>query len=349
MDKMQYVTLGKTGLKVSRFSYGNWVNCPKDAQANSDKLVKLAFDNGINFFDTAEAYGAGEGEKQMGISLKALKVPRTDYVLTTKLFWGKFANNVNDKNMVGTSRKHLVEGVERSLKNLGHDYVDILFCHRYDHTTPILEVVQTMKSLVENGKILYWATSEWPAIRIMEAMHIADKIHGPRPIAEQCQYNMLERKKLEADYSVFFDDYHFGTTIWSPLASGILSGKYNKGIPEGSRFDKNPQYKSIFERWLGDDVKEKTIKKLNDLEAIGKEIGCSLTQLALLWTIHNKDVTTCILGASSEEQLTENIAALQFASQYTSAIEAKVEAILGNAPEQERNMLTQQFLPGRRQ
>ena len=345
---MEYVNLGNTGLKVSRFSYGNWVNCPTGAQEHANKMVKLAFDAGINFFDTAEVYGAGEGERQMGIALKALGVPREDYVLTTKLFWGKQSVNTNTQNLIGNSRKHLIEGVNRSLTLLQHDYVDVLFCHRYDHTTPMTEVCQAMKTIIESGKALYWATSEWPAARIMEAIHISDKIGGPRPIADQCQYNMLERSKIELDYAPLFDDYKYGTTIWSPLASGILTGKYNNGIPPGSRFDTNKQYASILEKWLGDNVKEVNIKKLQALEAIATELGCKLAQLALAWTIATKDVSTCILGATSEEQLKENLAALPIKAKITPEIEKRIEAILQNAPTQEKNYLTWQSLPGRR-
>jgi voltage-dependent potassium channel beta subunit len=349
MDKMQYVNLGNTGLKVSRFSYGNWVNCAKDAQETSDKLVKLAFELGINFFDTAEAYGSGEAERQLGKSLKLLNVPRTDYVLATKIFLGKQPDNVNPQNCLGTSRKHLVDGVNRSLKHLDHDYVDVLFCHRYDHTTPVLEVCQAMKTLIDSGKTLYWATSEWPAVRIVEAIYLSDKIGGYRPIADQCQYNLLVREKVEKDYASIFDDYHYGTTIWSPLASGILTGKYNNGIPEGSRFATNAGLVDlVFKRYLGDSVKDATIKKLNELQKIADELGCTLGQLAIAWTLKNKDVSTCILGATSEEQLRQNVAAADFVKKITSEVEARIEAILANAPEQERNWITWQQLPGRR-
>jgi len=348
MDKMQYVTLGKTGLKVSRFSYGNWVNCAENAQEQANKMVKLAFESGINCFDTAETYGSGEGEKQMGIALKALGVPREDYVLFTKIFWGTRPDHKITKNVVGTSRKHLIEGLNRSLQLLQHDHVDVLFCHRYDHTTPVLEVCQAMKAILESGKAFYWATSEWPAIRIMEAIHICDKIGCPRPVADQCQYNMLERQKVEADYVALFDDYGYGTTIWSPLASGILTGKYNKGIPEGSRFDTHKEYMSIYNRFLSDEKKDSTVKKLNELDAIAKEIGCTLAQLAVAWTVANKDVSTCILGATSEEQLKQNLAALDFRTKITKEIEEKINKILGNAPEQERNYITWVPLPSRR-
>lgn len=240
--KMEYVTLGRSGLKVSRLSYGNWLNSDEDskAQETADTLLKLAFDNGINFFDTAELYGSGKGERQLGISLKNLNVPRSDYVVSSKIFWGKFSENTNGHNNFGTSRKRLIEGLERSLKNLQLDYVDVLFCHRYDHETPTIEVVQTMKSIISSGKALYWGTSTWPAVRVMEAMLLCDIVGCPRPIAEQCQYSMLIREHVEKDYIALFDDYGLGTTIWSPLACGVLTGKYNDGIPEDSRFGKNP-------------------------------------------------------------------------------------------------------------
>lgn len=242
-NKMEYVTLGRSGIKVSRLSYGNWVNSEEDseAQKTANELVKLAWDNGINFFDTAEAYSAGKGERQLGIALKALNVPRSDYVVTTKIFWGNHPDNTNAHNNVGTNRKRLIEGINRSLENLQLEYVDIVFCHRYDHETPTIEVVQTMKSIINSGKALYWGTSTWPAVRVMEAMLLCDIVGCPRPIAEQCQYSMLVRDTVEKEYATLFDDYGLGTTIWSPLASGILTGKYNEGIPKGSRFDTNPQ------------------------------------------------------------------------------------------------------------
>lgn len=351
MDKMEYTTLGDSGLKVSRFSYGNWVNCPEgeDSQEKANKLVKLAFDNGVNLFDTAEAYGFGEGERQMGAALRALNIPREDYVLTTKIFWGKQKENVNAKNVFGVSRKHLIEGVNRSLKLLQHDYVDILFCHRYDHTTPTKEVCETMKILIESGKVLYWGTSEWPAARIMEAIHICDKIGAPRPIAEQCEYNLYNRKKVEAEYAPLFDDYKLGTTVWSPLCSGILTGKYNNGIPEDCRFKKAPQYARIYDRYFADDKKEATIKALQAFEELAKSLGdFKSSQLALAWTLKSNDVSTTLLGASSEEQLSENLKALEVVPLITKEVEQKIEDIFKTAPEQERNYHNWTPLPGRR-
>ena len=352
MEKMQYVNLGNSGIKVSRFGYGNFVNSGRqDAQELSNKLIKAAFDLGINFFDTAEVYGEGEAERQLGVALKHLNVPRSDYVLTTKLFTGGQPGNKNLQNLRGTSRKRIIEGLDRSLAHLNQPYVDIIYCHRFDHTTTVLEVCQAMKTVIDAGKAFHWGTSEWPAVRIMEAIHISDKIGGYRPIVDQCQYNLLERKKVEGEFVELFDDYKFGTTIWSPLASGILTGKYNNGIPEGSRFDVN---KSAFvagylNLWLGEKVREKNVKKLNELAAIATQIGATLGQLALAWAIKNKDVHVCILGASNESQLKENIAAFDFVSKITAEIEKKIEDILENAPEQQTNFLTWKPLPGRRQ
>jgi len=310
--------------------------------------VKAAWENGINFFDTAEAYDSGKGERQMGIALKNLNVPRSDYVVSTKIFWGKFDDNTNFSNNFGTSRKRLIEGLDRSLKNLGLDYVDVLFCHRYDEDTPTIEVVQTMKSIIESGKALYWGTSTWPAVRVMEAMLLSDIVGCPRPIAEQCQYSMVHREPVEKDYVALFDDYHFGTTIWSPLASGILTGKYNDGIPEGSRFAVNDKYMFIFNRYFGDQSKEKTLKTLQGLAAIATKIGCSQTQLALAWTIVSKDVTTCILGASKVAQLEENLKALEFVDKLTPEILQEIEDVLDNRPTLGTDFRNRCDLPKRR-
>lgn len=345
---MEYVGLGNTGLKVSRFSYGNWINCKEDAQEVANKLVKIAFDAGVNLFDTAEAYGDGQGEVQMGIALKKLGVPREDYVLTTKLFWGARDENKIGENLNGTSRKHIIEGLKRSLKLLQHDYVDIVFCHRYDHTTPVEEVCWAMKDAIHSGKALYWATSEWPGIRIMQAIYICDRIGAPRPIADQCEYNMYNRAKVEVEYAPLFDEFKYGTTTWSPLACGILTGKYNNGIPPGSRLDTNKGLAYMFEEFFGSTTKDKTLKQLHALQELATELGGSLPQLALAWVIYNKDVSTCILGATSEAQLQENLGALVIKKKITKEIESRIEKILGNAPAQEKNYFSWEPLPGRR-
>ena len=311
---MKYVTLGKSGLKVSKFSYGNWVNSNDEeaAQQEANALIKCAWEGGINYFDTAEGYDQGKGEIQFGKAIRALNVPRSDYVISTKIFFGKFPTNNNSHNNVGCSRKRLIEGLDRSLANLDFPYVDIVFCHRYDDGTPTLEVVQTIKSLIDQGKCFYWGTSTWPAVRVMEAILLCDAIGCPRPIAEQCEYSMLERQYIEKEYIALFDSYNLGTTTWSPLASGVLTGKYNDGIPEGSRFDVHQKWKFIFDSYFGGEESVKTLKKLNGLDAIAKKIGCSMTQLALVWAAHSKDVTTVILGASKVAQLEENLKALEF-------------------------------------
>lgn len=331
---MKYVTLGRSGLKVSKFSYGNWVNSndEEEGQKIGNKLVKTAWENGINYFDTAEFYGKGQGERQFGIAIKTLGVPRSDYVVSTKIFWGRFSDNNNYVNNFGTSRKRLMEGLNRSLKNLQMDYVDIIFCHRYDEDTPTIEVVHAMKSILQSGKALYWGTSTWPAVRVMEAMLLCDIVGCPRPIAEQCQYSMLFREQIEKNYIALLDDYDLGTTIFSPLTYGILTGKYNNGIPEGSRFAKNKECMFVFDKYFCDEEKEATLKKLEGLAGVAEKMGCSMAQLALAWTIISKDVTTCILGASKVTQLEENLKALEFMEKITPEISEEIEGILKNRP-----------------
>jgi voltage-dependent potassium channel beta subunit len=341
MEKMRYVTLGKSGLKVSKFGFGNWVNSSsaEEAQKTCNAMVKVAFENGINFFDTAESYGQGDGEVQLGNALRALGVSRSEYVLTTKIFIGPRRGGKNFKNEFGLSRKHLIEGTLRSLKNLDHEYVDLLLAHRYDETTPTLEVCHAMKTIIETGKAMYWGTSEWPACRIMEAIFLCDQIGAPRPISEQCEYNMLTRDKMEKEYGPLFDDYGYGATTWSPLASGILTGKYNNGIPEGSRFDQNPSLSRIFNKYFGPDRKEATVKKLNQLEEIAKELGCTLSQLGVAWVGAYKNVSVALLGASSEAQLKQNLGALDVLDKIQGDVAKRINQILANAPEQDLSWL----------
>ena len=351
-NKMEYVNLGRSGIKVSRLSFGNMTNAKDDeeAQKTANALVKLAWDNGINFFDTAEAYGDGKAERQLGIALRALNVPRSDYVVSTKIFSGKFPENTTRVNNVGCSRKRLIEGLNRSLKNLEFDYVDVVFCHRYDEGTPTIETVQAIKAIITSGKALYWATSTWPPVKLMEAIHLCDAIGCPRPIAEQCQYNMLVRYEIESNYTDFFDDYGLGTTIWSPLCSGILTGKYNEGIPEDSRFAKNPQYKSFFfNTYMGtEEKKAETVAKLHGIGEIAKKLGCSQVQLAVAWTLKTKDVTTAILGASKASQLEENLAALQVVDKLTPEVLKEIEDVLDNRPTRRTDYRTWAPLPHRR-
>ena len=350
---MQYVNLGRSGLKVSRLSFGKGViflDDDEEAQKLANTLIKLAWDRGINYFDTAELYSFGKGERQTGIALKNLGVPRSDYVVSTKIFWGNFADNTNTVNNIGTSRKRIIEGLDRSLKNLQLDYVDIVFFHRYDIETPTIEVVQAMKDVIASGKALYWATSTWPAHRVMEAMLLCDIVGCPRPIAEQCQYNMLVRDEVEKDYIDLFDDYGLGTTIWSPLCSGILAGKYNNGVPEGSRFDLAKNWKPILhDQHLGtEELRKATVAKLNALAEIAKKIGCTQVQLSIAWTLKNDDVSTAIMGASSEKQLKENLDSFAFVDKLTPEILKEIEDVLDNRPSLGMDYRTFQPRPFRR-
>ena len=338
-NQMQYKNLGRSGLKVSRFSYGNFLTTPKGMEEEHQQLVnsmiKLSFEKGINFFDTAEAYDAGEAERKLGKALKALNVPRSDYVVSTKIYWGRHSSNSTDVNNVGTSRKHLYEGLERSLANLQLDYVDVLFCHRYDNETTTEEVVQAMRDIIASGQALYWATSTWPADRIMEAILLSD-IHGaPRPICDQCQYSMLHRGPIEKEYINLFDSYGYGTTVYSTLKFGILTGKYNESIPEDSRLSRHKvstRFLSQKGEVFSPENKASTIDKLRKLAVVAKKVGCTQTQLSLVWTLHSKDVTTAILGARNCKQLAENIDAIRFYDKLTPEILEEIEGILQNRP-----------------
>ena len=336
-NKMVYSTLGRSGLKVSKISYGNWINCSdaEEAQKLSNKLVQVAFSKGINFFDTAENYGKGEGERQLGVSLKALNVPRSDYVVSTKIFNGDYSENSNTINNIGTSRKRIIEGMNRSLKNLQMDYVDVVFCHKWDAWTPIEELVLAMKQIIAEGKAFYWGTSNFPPVKVMEALLLCDKYQCPRPIAQQTQYNMLYRDRLEKEFVFHIEDYGYGTTVWSPLAAGVLTGKYNNGIPEGSRFSKpeNKRFMGLFNRYMGDDVKDQTVEKLQKLAAVAERLGASLPQLALAWNTVFKDVSTSIIGATKVEQLEENLGGLEVMEKLSEEVLQEIEGILDNRPD----------------
>lgn len=268
--KMEYRYLGNSGLRVSVLSFGNWLNSnkPEDYEITRDAM-KMCFAAGINFFDTAEVYGFGEAETLMGKAFKELAMKREEIVVSTKIF--KIGAGVNDTFL---SRKHIIEGVNNSLKRLQLDYVDVVFCHRPDYETPLEETCRAMNSVIENGKAFYWGTSEWTADRIAKAIEICERLNLHKPIVEQPQYNMLARTKFENEYRFIFQEYKYGTTIWSPLAGGILAGKYNDGnIPEGSRYDQHKTLDPIWNKYMGADNKESTLKKLNALADIAKELG----------------------------------------------------------------------------
>jgi len=324
---MEYRKMGKTGLQLSVLSYGSWVTFHKQVDdSQADLLMGLAYDSGINFFDNAEVYALGESEKLMGRVLKRKGWDRTSYVVSSKAYFG-WRGKDNKPNQTGLSRKHLVEACNEALQRLQLDYLDLFFCHRPDPAVPIEEVVWTMNHLMQQGKILYWGTSQWSGAEIMEAHRAAQEYKLIGPAMEQPQYNMFERYKMEMDYLPVFRNVGLGTTIWSPLAAGFLTGKYNKGIPAGSRLAIEG-FDWLKERWL----QEEKIKKVQQLEELAKKIGTSLASLAIAWTVSNPNVTTTILGATKEEQLRENLNALQAVPLLTEDVMEEIEKILQNRP-----------------
>jgi voltage-dependent potassium channel beta subunit len=319
--------MGRSGLELSVLSFGSWVTFHKQINDNSaDELMGIAYDNGINFFDNAETYALGESEKMMGRVLKKKNWDRTSYTISSKVFFGWRGKN-NKPNQTGLSRKHIVEACHEALGRLQADYLDLFFCHRPDTNVPIEEVVWTMHNLIQQGKILYWGTSQWSAAEIMEAHRVAGHHNLIAPVVEQPQYNMFERFKMEQDYLPVFKNVGLGTTIWSPLAAGFLTGKYNNGIPEGSRLAIEG-FDWLKDRWIQDAKLEK-VKKLTILAA---ELGVPLASVAIAWTIKNPNVTTAILGATKKEQLEQNLKALDALPLLTDEVITKIEAILQNKP-----------------
>lgn len=318
---MEYRRLGKSGLQVSALSFGSWVTFGNQVGDNvAENLMKTAYDNGINFFDNAEVYATGKSEKVMGKLLKKFKWKRDTYTVSSKVFWGG-----DLPNQKGLSRKHVVEACDAALKRLQVDYLDLYFCHRPDINTPVEETVWAMHSLIMQGKVLYWGTSEWSAQEIQEAIGIAKQHHLIGPTMEQPQYNMFWRERFEVEYFKLFRDYGLGSTIWSPLASGVLTGKYNERFPKGTRLSiKNMAW--IKERSMSPDRIKKTIK----LTKLADEIGCTMAQLALAWTLKNPNVSTSILGASKVSQLKENLKALDVVPLFTDEVMQKIEGILKN-------------------
>lgn len=324
---MEYRRMGKSGLQLSVLSLGSWVTFHKQINDGSaDELMGIAYDNGINFFDNAEAYALGESEKMMGRVLKNKHWDRTSYTLSSKAYFG-WRGEGNKPNQTGLSRKHLMEACHEALQRLQTDYLDLYFCHRPDTNVPIEEVVWTMHNLIQQGKVLYWGTSQWSGAEIMEAHRVADRYHLIAPTVEQPQYNMFERFKMEQDYLPVFKNAGMGTTIWSPLAAGFLTGKYNNGIPEGSRLAIEG-FDWLKNRWIQDAKLEK-VKKLT---ALSDELDVSLAALAIAWTINNQNVTTAILGATKKEQLLENLKALPALALLSDEVMEKIENILQNKP-----------------
>ena len=324
---MEYRRMGRSGLQLSVLSFGSWVTFHKQINDNiADELMGIAYDNGINFFDNAEVYALGESEKMMGRVLKQKNWDRTSYTLSSKAYFG-WRGKDNKPNQTGLSRKHLTEACHEALQRLQTDYLDIYFCHRPDTGVPISEVVWTMHNLIQQGKLLYWGTSQWSAAEIMEAHRVADQYHLIGPTVEQPQYNMFERFKMEQDYLPVFKNVGMGTTIWSPLAAGFLTGKYNNGIPEGSRLAIEG-FDWLKDRWIQDDK----LTKVKKLATLAEELSVNLAALSIAWTIHNPNVTTAILGATKKEQLEQNLKALDALPILTTEVIQKIEEILQNKP-----------------
>jgi len=323
---MEYRFLGNTGLKVSSLSLGAWVTFGEQIDIEASyKIMKKAFDHGVNFFDNAEAYAAGQAEIVMGKVIKKAGWKRSDLVLSAKIFWG--GKGPNDR---GLSRKHIIEGTNAALERMQTEYVDLIYCHRPDPYTPIEETVRAMNYIINSGKAFYWGTSEWSAEEIREAFETAKREHLIAPCMEQPQYNMFHREKLEKEYLRLFKDYKLGTTIFSPLASGILSGKYNNGIPENTRLSMK-QYKWLLDRYGATDWIEKTKK----LAEIASKIGVPLAQLDIAWILKNKNVSSVITGASKVEQLKQNMKSLDVVAKLDQGIMDEIETILNNKPKTE--------------
>lgn len=303
MNTMPFRKLGHSGLSVSLFSFGSWVTFGKQMDLSPVKdCLKYAFDQGINFFDNAEVYALGKSEELMGAAFKDLGLSRNEYVLTTKFFWG-IENRINFKNTL--NRKYLMQAIDSSLSRLKTDFVDVVYCHRYDPETPVHEVVFAMDQMIRDGKALYWGTSEWPALAIEQAFDFAVENGLHRPIVEQPQYNLVHREKVEQEFAPLYKKMQLGLTTWSPLASGLLTGKYLNGIPENSRASMPTM--SFVKDEIENPNRRKSMEKLNE---ISKNSGISMTHLALGWCALNKNVSTVILGASRLEQLQENLKVL---------------------------------------
>ncbi len=323
MAEMEYRRLGRSGLKVSVLSFGSWVtfgnaNQLETAQQAAECL-RAAHDAGVNFYDNAEAYSGGESERVMGAAFKALGWDRRDYVVSTKLFWG-IHEGPNMRNTL--NRKYLAQAIEGSLERLDLDFVDLVFCHRADPNTPIEETVWAMSDMVDRGQALYWGTSEWTADEIRAAWDIADRHHLHKPVMEQPEYNILHRDRVEKEYARLYEDIGLGTTIWSPLASGLLTGKYLNGIPEGSRATL-PGYE-----WLKRSLTDKDRNaKVAEVKKIADDLGVSLAQFSLAWCAKNPNVSTVITGASTAAQVRENMTALDALPLITDEVLERVDLI----------------------
>ena len=322
---MEYRRLGSAGLKVSALSLGSWVTF--GTQVNEDNgydCMAAAYEAGVNFFDNAEAYAKGQAETIMGKVFKRAGWRRASYVVSTKLYWG-LNDGPNERNTL--NRKYLLQAIDNSLARFQLDYVDLIYCHRADPNTPIEETVRAMNDIITQGKALYWGTSEWSAAEIMEAWQIAERHHWHKPQVEQPQYNMLWRERVEKEYARLYPDIGLGLTTWSPLASGLLTGKYNQGIPADSRANL-PGYE-----WLRNNITNpERLNAVKALQPIADELGCTMSQLALAWCVKNPNVSSVITGASRPEQVKENMKALDIVPKLTADVMERLDGILKNKP-----------------
>ncbi len=325
---MQYRHLGRAGIQVSELSLGSWVTFSNqvDVKAAAD-CMSAAYEAGVNFFDNAEIYASGKSEEVMGSALKQLNWRRGSYLVSTKFYWG-INKAINEQNTL--NRKRLIEGINGSLQRLQLEYVDLIFCHRPDASTPVEETVWAMHNIVEWGKAMYWGTSEWHASEIVAAIEIAERHHLHKPVMEQPEYNLFRRERFENEYARLFKDYGYGSTTWSPLASGLLTGKYDNGIPKDSRANLKGY------DWLkGRLTDPDNLAKVRALEPIAKDLGCSLSQLSIAWVLKNPNVSTVITGASRVEQVRENMQAEEVVPKLTPEIMARIDETFGVKKEEE--------------
>jgi voltage-dependent potassium channel beta subunit len=327
---MEYRRLGKSGLKVSALSFGSWVTFKNQADVDlAEQLMVTAYEAGINFFDNAEVYAHGESERIMGDVLKKVQWPRDSYTVASKVRWGCRPNP--RPTQYGLSRKHVYEACHQAMERLNVDYLDLYFCHRPDPEVPMEELVRTMTELIQQGKVFYWGTSEWSAQQLMEAHSVARQYNLIPPTMEQPQYNMFHRYRFEVEYGRLYDTIGLGTTIWSPLASGLLTGKYNDGIPEDSRM--NLEGYEWLRRMLESEGGQKRLQAVKELVPIAEELGTNMARLAIAWCLKNPNVSTVILGASKVSQLEDNLQALDLVDQLSDDVMEKIEAVLANRPE----------------
>jgi len=319
---MEYRHLGKTGIRVSELAFGSWVTFHNQAGVEAAvEMMAAAYGAGVNFFDNAERYAMGKSEEVMGKALKKLGWRRSSYLVSTKFFWG-LHDGVNEKNTL--NRKYLLEGIDGSLKRLQMDHVDLIFCHRPDPETPVEETVWAMHNIVESGKAFYWGTSEWSAMEIAAAIEIAERHHLHKPVMEQPQYNLLSRDRFEKEYERVFRDYGYGSTTWSPLAAGLLSGKYNDGIPDDSRAAEKK-----FD-WLREQAKDEDIlSKIRKLSDVAKELEVTMAQLSIAWILQNPNVSTVITGARHVEQVNENMKAAEIKDKFSPDVMEAIDKIFG--------------------